>query len=354
METSNSRPSLLMMNDDVLLEICKAVKYMALEHQTTVLDDRNSFKLLSRANRYMRELMAPELFKSVRLSAGSWPQALGIVESMQKCQAVQNHTKRLLLQVHDPSAPAKVPRKLTELIRSMTKLETLTIEIPPEHARLFHEAFLRGGVNLPSVHTVVVGPCMEWIISMCPNVAAISTRDLWLNTNPKGKDKRSHSYDLITAASEAKYLQHFEMNERWHSPMLQAVVVAMPHISSLAMTGTLRGVPPGIKECLPLLASFTNLKTLATVPTPHLGVGFNPPFCGNAYQGEGGAELRRKVKEEESKATRMVAEMVFKACQHLETLWIGSNNRATVTRNEDGSIQDIAVDRGQRRLSLSY
>ena len=132
---------------------------------------------------------------------------------------------------------------------------------------------------------------------MCPNVRVISTHDWWLlHTNVDGDYKRRHNHDLIKAAGEAKSLQHFELIARWDVDMLNSVLSAMPSIPSVAMTGRLEhGV--GIRGFLTTLSEFKNLTTLTTPGSFAIGVGFNPPWCGNAYDGEDGEAYRQQVSE---------------------------------------------------------
>lgn len=108
-----------------------------------------------------------------------------------------------------------------------------------------------------------------------------------------------------------------------------------------------------IPRLLPVLSGFTKLKTLTTMPLQYLGVGFNPPWCGNAYMGEGGQELRRQVKEDEYQANQLVALLIFSTCTQLETLWIGNSNKATLVRSGDAMVLETAVEPG-RRHSLCY
>ena len=95
METLEDRPALLEINDDVLLEICDAVKATALDGHGQTSSDQKSFKSLSQTNRYLREVMTPDLFKSVRIGIDwDWDKALDAVKSIEKCEAVKDHTER--------------------------------------------------------------------------------------------------------------------------------------------------------------------------------------------------------------------------------------------------------------------
>ena len=96
METLEDNPALLRVNDDVLLEICDAVKEASRhEGNGTMQADVQTFKSLAQTNGHTRELIAPELFKSVRIGIDwDWNKALSAVESLEKCAAIQDHTKQ--------------------------------------------------------------------------------------------------------------------------------------------------------------------------------------------------------------------------------------------------------------------
>ena len=244
-------------------------------------------------------------------------------------------------------SPSLLPPVLPELLSKGVKLQRLAVAPPERHTETFHQAFQGSNVILPTVKTLILGPHMEWMVGVCPNVTTVSTRDYrWLHSNVDGDRKRRHTYELIAAAGRASNLQHFEMMEWWKVEYLEAVLASIPFISSLAMTGG--NYHDGLEKFIPTLSKFTNLKTLTLAGAHNLKVGFSPPGCGNAYMGKGGAEMRRRVGKQRQKANESVTRIMFSACCQLETLWIGDRTKATVSRRGDGSVADIAVCEGQR------
>ena len=339
-------------NDDVLLEICKAVKGNNLDNRGRLVSGQTTLKALSQVNRYMRDLMAPDLFKCICINISSWHDAVTVLKSAEKCRAVQNHTRRLGFKFCagvgpiDQTQPQQLSLQLALILCKMAKLETILIDIPDRLAECCREVFEGLNVRLHSVQYLIMGPCTEWILRLCPNVQEISTCNLWLNSQPEGNSKRQHSFDLIKAAGEEGRLQHFEMNERWHPELLEAVVEAMPNISSLAITGTF--FLGRFKASLSVLGGLGDLRTVATPRAAQLDVGFNPPRCGNAYHGDHGRQLRVQVEKERREANHRVARMIFSACRQLETLWIGDTDRATVIRSSDGTVLRTFVEPGER------
>jgi hypothetical protein len=77
------------------------------------------------------------------------------------------------------------------------------------------------------------------------------------------------------------------------------------------------------QDLLPTLSQFKNLEELVLADASSLGVGFNPPMCGNVYMGPDGDEVRRQVQEEAKQARNDVMKAVMGACTGLKRLWIG-------------------------------
>jgi len=77
------------------------------------------------------------------------------------------------------------------------------------------------------------------------------------------------------------------------------------------------------QDLLPILSQFKNLEELVLAHTSSLGVGFNPPICGNVYMGLHGDEIRRQVEEQEQQARNYVVRAVLGTCTGLKRLWIG-------------------------------
>ena len=231
----------------------------------------------------------------------------------------------------------------------MTKLEKATLILPSYHTEPFRKAFEEAEVTLPSVKTLILGPHMDWIVSMCPDVETVSTHDWrWGHTNVDGNYNQRHSFDLIKAAGRAEKLQHFELGQTLDAKLSQAMLESIPNISSLAITSGMSGYSDSIEHYLPTFSKFTNLTTLTTAGSFSLGVGFDPPWCGNAYMGPGGDKLSQQVEEEGHQADLKVARMLFSACPKLELLWIGDHARGTVVRDGDGGVVKVDVEPGQR------
>lgn len=83
-------------------------------------------------------------------------------------------------------------------------------------------------------------------------------------------------------------------------------------------------------------------------------VGFDPPWCGNAYMGPGGTEYPQQVDREGKEAEKKVAHMVFPICASLEELWTGDTAKAVVERSSDGSLRNITMSECDRGKIVGY
>lgn len=103
------------------------------------------------------------------------------------------------------------------------------------------------------------------------------------------------------------------------------------------------------QELLPILSRFNNLHYLALPDTASLGVGFDPPGCGNVYMGPGGEEFREQVIAEGRRYTIKAVDMVFAACSKLRDLWIGDWDHITAERTQNGTISDLVWRTSSKR-----
>ena len=126
---------------------------------------------------------------------------------------------------------------------------------------------------------------------------------------------------------------------------MEAVLKHVPRIEYLALNGGVYN--DGIGGLLPVLAKFEKLEKLAVADAHALGVGFDPPECGNVYFGPGGDEYLRQVQEEAWVATKRVGEMVREGLEGLRVLWVGDWARAEMMAeaNDRGVEWDTRMER---------
>ncbi|KAI4277758.1 MAG: hypothetical protein LQ337_001515 [Flavoplaca oasis] len=306
---------------------------------------------LSMTNKRFRYLTANIVYRSITIGPEvCWEDALQKLDVIAKCDAVRANTRIFMmdlsigpaplglnhLEYKGPTPPKRFAPVLLEILSKLTNLQKLMLIIPDHHTDIFKRTFQTSDNSFESVRKLVLGPHMEWIIAKCPNAETISTRDWrWLHSNVNGKHDHQHSTNLIKAAGRAKHLRHFELINRWTHGQLQAVFQAMPQIHTLAMPGGLH-YKESLEDFLSTLRLFENLKVLAFDGLRNLNVGFDPPWCGNAYMGPNGHLVRERVDREELEGKKRVADMVFATLSKLEELWVGDCSRATVASTKFG------------------
>lgn len=90
----HNEPSLLNINNDVRLEILDAIGENVTSNEPRKRTDLRSLKALSQANRHMRVLLTPYVFKSVRFGRyWDWERVLESLISVERCEGVKTITE---------------------------------------------------------------------------------------------------------------------------------------------------------------------------------------------------------------------------------------------------------------------
>lgn len=220
------------------------------------------------------------------------------------------------------------------ILESMAKLQTLAIDMRPAQLKTHCEALDPANMSLPSVKSLMLGPGMGWIIPLCPNVTSLS---MYRGPGDFRFIDKEAAYDLIRWAAQAPLLYHLRVPVR-STDVLAQIAKSLPRLTSLAVEYRV-----GIQEVARVLTGFTNLTDLRLPRASELGIGFNPPRCGNYYMGKDGRARREKVERKRHEANRKVAELAFSACTTLKTVAIGDNIVATAERSKDGALLDFTV-----------
>lgn len=313
----------------------------------------------SAPNQQLAHLITPEIFKSIKVGKNSnWAQeALRALDALAMCEALGQYTREFMIDMyigpswsasfqedHDlkgPTPPSQFSTKLLEVLSNLKSLKKLTSNVPENHMEIFRTTFQKANASFPSIQNLILGPHTDWVVAMCPNVETISTDDWrWLHSNVGGQWGHQHSTDLINSAGRAANLRHFEMTEWWTPAQLEQVYHMMPWISSLAMTDNTYG--DGLEDLLPTLSRFQNLTSLVLADAINLHVGFNPPLCGNVYDGPHGEALLQEVIEEGKEADKKVARMIYDILPKLEELWVGDHSKASLSRSKSAEDDDIS------------
>lgn len=217
----------------------------------------------------------------------------------------------------------------------MVGLEKLVLVIPEFHTDVFASEFASMNISLPKIHTLAVGPLCNFAVKVCPNVQTVAGNGYhWRRTRRADYWEREHTLALIRAAGAAGNVTTLEINDSWSVPLVEAILTALPDLPSLNLAGD-----NYIADLLPTLSRFDRLRRLALMDASGLGVGFDPPWCGNAYVDENGNEdtaFITQINAEQEEAENKVLKMVAPACSNLTELWIVDYSKAEILTDTKG------------------
>lgn len=258
-------------------------------------------------------------------------------------------------------------RILATFCTSLKQLRKLLLVIPGLYIESSASQFRTAKVMFHNVHTLVVGPYCEFVISSCPNVKTIAT-------NGSGWRAR-HRYEValperlgefLKAARQAPKVTHLQVHDWYTIACLKGKFIDTIMISPMTKSSritescsedteaycwgqpllrqpsckTLRSSSMSIlilmilEAYLPVLARFERLHYLALADACYLDIGAEILTPQRDYQ-----EARiQHIKA----ANKKVAEMVITACKSLRVLWIGKIAKAIITRYPDSSLVDVA------------
>lgn len=346
-------PAILRLPDELLLDICQLVLYSDCPSAGVYacrckgcMSSKRELASFSKVNKRMRQISAPLLLSTIRLGQGQgWQRASRTLRAVEMSVDAPHIAKSLHVDIsagHGTSVKLlkALPARLASVLLAFQKLQKLVLVIPEHHTEAFRRAFEAGTRSFPGIRTLVLGPHVEWIVPMCPNVEVISTHDRrWLRSDYYRDADRRHSLALIKAAGRAEKLRRFDMTECWDKWLVLATRESMPDLRSLAMLGD--RYTDGLRQLLPHLIQFRKLRTLALADISALGIGYTAPRCGNALMGPSGDAARREAAKRRQEHIVHTVEMLFGRLKGLEELWIGDKQKATIVRSADGGKGEI-------------
>lgn len=296
--------SLLDLNDDVLVMICQDLSTSPFQDfPSTSL----SLKAFSATCRRVRSLADPILFHHVKFSKGfeELPNALRTLNRRRNNSCIRRLTIKIPVFDFDLDLEwsAQVACRLAHFIRSLERLETLTVDVlwrvyPEVSTPFFEEVGF-----LPRVTTLQVASDTGLLITRCPSVVALvgsvipNYQISYLQTTPQ--------------------LFRIDVRSKWDLQSLAFLSHALPNLQELGVVAIGRGC-----ELLQELRHLRHLRVLAI----------------DARDWENDShELPREVVE-------LQAPLVFQACRWLEVLWVGELFVVTVNRAEQRIFVKDCVD----------
>jgi hypothetical protein len=334
------RVSLDDVSNAVLEELCSYTKQKPGPERTVESIERMklAMKSLAITDSRFRNMTVPTLFRDIKVY-GEWERASRGLKIMEMCPSMLESIKTFELDVFvgfyeaSPPPSAFAP-KLANIISQMQDLDKLSLAIPEYQTDAFAAEFTARKLSLPNVKTVALGSFCDFAVQHCPNVETVSSNGYQFLHSERGRawPLKIHATQLVVAASKMKHLKYFEMMDRWKPEQVEQVFETMPRIKKLGMVGGQYNGPFG-EEHLKQLGRFKDLEELILVHAGDLNVGYDPPWCGNAYDGPGGEAYWQRVKQEGLEAATTVAKSVFGVNKSLQKLWVGDGMFAEAVRS---------------------
>ena len=315
---------------------------------------------LTWTHRRFRQILAPSMYKDVAILHG-WCRSRRALSMIAASPQIQQHMRTLRLAPRPPLGTdwmpsARLGPQLSRMLPTLTTLRTLQLHIPDKQIGKFRKDMLKSGLRLPGIRSLRLGPRMDFMVSLCPNVESIAnTEQGWRTVRYSEAEfsaPGSHGKVFVFAAGFAKHLCRFELYDSWTTEQLQFVHENIPRLQSLAMHGELSRQTP--EEFLPILRTFRNLKTLVLPPVEDLSVGLFRNFnvCGNGFMGPEGRkareEMQRRRDQELLELARHTAVMIFQNLPLLERLWIGGRRLFTPAFTSSGGFKNVEFRYEQR------
>lgn len=248
--------------------------------------------------------------------------------------------------------PPGLPSTLAEFFGGTRNLNKIGIALPHVQTEPFRQAFEKSSVSLPLVKTLALGPCMQWLIPMCPNVTTISTQDCpqWYEAVDENGEKK-YILKLIEAAGKAAQLERFEMKRPCDYAIVRAVLQAMPDILELHLANhsgiwDLQSPMRAGAELLDTLGKFSRLRSLE-IP----GIGGTPqwPWCGNAFDGPGGAEYYQQLRTQTDEANKRAVDAIVPVCKKLDGIRVAHDSAWIIDRSAEDEV--VALRKDDREAS---
>ncbi|OCL02599.1 hypothetical protein AOQ84DRAFT_392860 [Glonium stellatum] len=355
------------LNDDVLYEICWSVGALTTDVGNT--QGQVPLKNLSLVNKHFREITVSILFRNVcvvgpasesrMMIEGDWMTARAAIAALQN--SLVKYIRNFKFDIYTSERPTEPPaeedfKQLVKFLDRMPQLRKLLLYVPLPHLKALESAFEATEIMLPSVKILVFNPLCVFLMNKCPNleVASVHMPDDWVYQRPfpdSVDTVQEFKVTLINALRSTKNLRRFEAKGPWHMNDLHALTTVAPKLQWLEMRGGWYVHEVDLLTSLAALSQFKNLERLDLADAYQLGLGFNPPRCGNAYMGPGGAGVRKQVEEDRKKTEEIAARAAFSSCTSLKEVWVGELSKARVIRGEGGHRDEIIWSRGKQETN---
>ncbi|KDQ53141.1 hypothetical protein JAAARDRAFT_39505 [Jaapia argillacea MUCL 33604] len=301
-------------------------------------DGRKSLFALSVVDSRAREACYPWLFHKVTFdkkwaSSPSWEvfdeRMKLMVKNPALCRAVKTFELDAWVDDVENNCPSPTTYALLPtFLASFPQLRKLTFRIQDPFVPGFQTAFdnvVETHGPFLTIENLTISRSCVFLIQHCPNILEFEEDSLY-----RDKDVQ---YIAITKplSTSCQGLRHFSTKEVITSKTLRDLLTYIPHLEELKLNGGVQSwcndpedqetSGQGIMKFLPTFARFPTLRKLVLPNASSLDIGFDPPWCGNAYDNNPG--LVERVAREGREASERVANGVQTLCSVVSELWVG-------------------------------
>ncbi|KZV92235.1 hypothetical protein EXIGLDRAFT_718615 [Exidia glandulosa HHB12029] len=337
------------LNADVLAIICNALH--------DVEQGPKNLRAFSLTNRRIRHASLPPLFRSVSVHKKTLRDSADALVALKETNSVTRYIRVFTFSLEvpsfqavqefwttrDPAALMQGPEDapdcasaFAEALASMPYLRSLTfqpnrnlLEVILQH---FPVAFASSQLQLGRVESLSTDVSLTFLRGICPSAVALSLRMSAMSMGP----------DCGQEWAAGGRVTKLDILDMGHGDEMEDFVKYLPHITELAIESRYFDV----KLDLARLASLQSLTSLHLPPLSSLNLGYNPPWCGNAYMGPNGQKLRERLNKQEEEAKRQAKRIVRDALPRLRFLridYVGTYNFSTLKTDDPDELDRLAA-----------
>ncbi|KAK2771137.1 hypothetical protein CKAH01_14501 [Colletotrichum kahawae] len=248
-----------------------------------------------------------------------WTNARNRLLEMKDCPRALEEVRELKVDIFahrgEPVLPpGELPGLFAEVMGGMKGLRRLdwTIRGWDENAA-FREEFYRQGVEMRSVEELKANMYASWIRDSTPRLRMLEVKsDDWYDSKPE--DWREFPLVWLESLGRMQELKSLNLGGIWWDKQVE-------------MTELIPKALPNLEELWNMTKTFSSLSKLKKLHLPdsgHLHLGFDGgPWCGNAYDGEGGQRLWRQVRLDDIAATEHAGSIVQADIPELKGVDVG-------------------------------
>ncbi|KAG9020168.1 hypothetical protein FS842_007540, partial [Serendipita sp. 407] len=284
--------------DDILLYLC----------QTMQMEKLHGLMNLSGVDKRTREIASSLIFDQISLprcpseDKKSWAGLEKTIDVVVSNQTIVSSVRTLDISIHSESEE-KLPRAFSTLLLSFPKISTLSIRLDVKYCSQIQEELgdrsnsdASAPLFPPSLNSLFI-PDRSW---MFLTEYVLKLENLVFES-PVYWEQAPHFNDNIQQLG-AKHpgLKKLYCGEPCVTENVLDIARSLPNLQEIGLQGgTGRYSSNSVMDHLSCYRMFPKLKRISFPWVSSLGLGYNPPWCGNAYFNNPGLRVRLAAKAKE-------------------------------------------------------